>query len=70
VVAATTATFRVLGDEHWASDVITGALVGTIIGYGVPLLHYRHHDIGRVDVAGMKLQLVPFGSGASLVGTF
>jgi hypothetical protein len=45
-------------------------LVGTIIGYGVPLLHYRHHDIGRVDVAGMKLQLVPFGSGASLVGTF
>jgi membrane-associated phospholipid phosphatase len=70
VVAAATSTFRVLGDEHWASDVITGALVGTIIGYGVPLLHYRHHDVGRVTAGGMTLQLVPSVGGAGVVGTF
>ncbi len=70
VVAAATATFRVLGDEHWASDVITGALVGTIIGYGVPLLHYRHVDVGRVNAGGVTMQLVPSGTGASVVGTF
>ncbi len=70
VVAAATSTFRVLGDEHWASDVITGALVGTLVGYGVPLLHSRHHDIGRATVGGVTMQLVPFGSGASVVGAF
>jgi hypothetical protein len=70
VVAAATSTFRVLGDEHWASDVIAGALVGTIVGYGVPLLHYRHHTIGRMSLGGVTLQLVPSRNGASLVGSF
>ena len=37
-VAATTATFRVVSDVHYASDVLTGALVGTLVGYGVSLL--------------------------------
>jgi membrane-associated phospholipid phosphatase len=69
-VAATTATFRVVGDVHYASDVITGALIGTVIGYGVPLLHYRHHDLGSVSAAGMKLQLLPSANGMSVLGVF
>jgi membrane-associated phospholipid phosphatase len=40
-LASATATFRVLGDRHYATDVLTGAAVGFGIGYGVPaLLHY------------------------------
>jgi len=40
-LAATTGTLRVMGDRHYASDVVIGSLVGFGIGYGVPtLFHY------------------------------
>jgi membrane-associated phospholipid phosphatase len=70
LVAASTASLRVLADVHYASDVLTGALVGTLIGYGVPLLHYRHYDVGKVSAGGMTMQLVPSLGGAGLVGSF
>jgi membrane-associated phospholipid phosphatase len=70
VVAATTASFRVLADEHYASDVLVGALLGTLVGYGVPLLHYRQHSFGSHRTGGMTLQLVPSAGGAGLVGSF
>jgi membrane-associated phospholipid phosphatase len=70
VVAAATASFRVVADEHYASDVIVGALVGTLVGYGVPLLHYRHPTFGRVQTGGVTLQLVPSAGGAGVVGSF
>jgi hypothetical protein len=32
---------RIVYDEHWASDVLVGATVGTLSGYVLPsLLHY------------------------------
>lgn len=69
-VAAATATFRVTGGEHYASDVITGALVGSAIGWGVPLLHFRRPDIGQVKTTGMTMRIVPQGTGAGVVGIF
>jgi membrane-associated phospholipid phosphatase len=69
-VAATTASFRVLADEHYASDVIVGALVGTLVGYGVPLLHYRQHSFGGLRTGEVTLQLVPSAGGAGVVGSF
>jgi membrane-associated phospholipid phosphatase len=68
-VAATTATFRVVGDMHYASDVITGAIVGSLVGYGVPLLHYARRDLG-LRTGAVRLQLVPSAGGAGVVGTF
>ena len=38
-VAAATAFFRVAGGKHFLSDVLTGAAIGTAIGYVVPWLH-------------------------------
>ena len=70
VLAATTSSFRVLADMHYPSDVIVGALVGTLIGYGVPLLHRRHKSFGRVTTGGMTLQLVPSAGGVGVVGIF
>jgi membrane-associated phospholipid phosphatase len=55
---------------HYPSDVLVGALLGTVVGYGVPLLHYRHPSFGRVTNGGMTLQLVPSAGGAGVVGTF
>ena len=37
--ATTTAMLRVAGDRHYASDVLTGAVIGSAIGVLVPLLH-------------------------------
>lgn len=40
VVATVASALRVVSDEHWATDVLAGALVGLISGYLLPrLLH-------------------------------
>ena len=67
-VAATTATFRVVSDVHYASDVLTGALVGTLVGYGVPLLHYGRHEPASTNT--MQLHLVPAVGGLGVLGIF
>lgn len=74
-VAGTTATFRVVADVHYASDVLLGAAVGTLVGFGVPLLHYRHFGGGdrlRSDSARYRptLNLVPSPGGIGVAGTF
>ena len=69
-MATTTAMFRVVGDVHYASDVIGGALVGTLIGYGVPWLHYRHPQLGTLQTGGLRMQIVPSPFGAGVVGQF
>jgi len=67
-VAATTATFRMAADVHYASDVMTGALVGTLFGFGIPLLHYQTRP--DTDRLGVKLQLVPAAGGLGVAGAF
>lgn len=40
-LATTTGTLRVVGDRHYATDVLVGAVIGFGVGYGLPmLLHY------------------------------
>ena len=71
VAAAATGALRMAGDMHNASDVITGAIIGTAIGLGVPALHYRHRDrkvVGKpmdYDIA-----LYPTGAGVGLAVTY
>ena len=69
-VAATTSTFRVVGDMHYTSDVLLGALVGTAIGYGVPLLHYRSVLPSGASHSDLKLMVVPAAGGVGVVGIF
>jgi len=69
-VAATTATFRVVSDVHYASDVLTGALLGTLVGYGVPLLHYSRRANSTTTMAEVQLHLVPSPGGIGLLGIF
>lgn len=70
--AATTGMLRIASDQHYASDVITGALVGTGIGLGLPyLLHYRKRGVAENERAGdFHIQLVPTVTGGAAVGTF
>lgn len=55
---------RMLAGKHFPSDVLVGALAGTAIGIGVPLMHRRDRR-GR-----NSLTLYPAGAGLALVGTF
>jgi membrane-associated phospholipid phosphatase len=69
--AAGAATLRVMGDMHYATDVLTGALVGTIVGVGIPLLHYR--SAGFSDDRPRHLgtvKIMPVGTGVGVGGTF
>lgn len=74
--AATVGTMRVVGDQHYLSDVLVGAAVGTFSGLGVPwLLHYgptaRQDDdpLGESDL-GLRMQLVAHPGGIGVGGTF
>jgi membrane-associated phospholipid phosphatase len=69
-VAATTSTFRVVADVHYASDVLLGALVGTAVGYGVPLLHYRQARAPQHSSSDLRLMLVPSAGGIGVLGIF
>jgi membrane-associated phospholipid phosphatase len=77
-VSVSAGLLRLVYDEHWASDVITGWAVGAASGYLLPaLLHYGFHD-GRPpgEIASGDLRAVPTllpyagGAGAGLVGVF
>ena len=67
--AGAAATLRVVGDMHYATDVITGALVGTSVGLVVPWMHYKGFR-ASTRTGQVEMQLVPTGTGASVVGTF
>jgi membrane-associated phospholipid phosphatase len=75
-LAATTGGLRIMSDNHYASDVMTGAAVGTVIGLGVPwLLHYREEipegqPEGGPQRADLSITLVPGPTSGAVVGTF
>lgn len=52
-LAATTGVLRIAAEAHWPTDVLTGAVVGTGVGIGVPTLLHARRD------AGSELQVVP-----------
>lgn len=72
VVAGATATLRVMSDQHYATDVLAGALVGSAVGLGVPALHYSGGQWADKPgkVGGLELRFVPTGLGATVVGVF
>jgi membrane-associated phospholipid phosphatase len=61
--AAGTAYLRVAADQHWFTDVLVGAAVGTAVGFFVPWLH-------RGDGAQPTTSLVPIPNGLALAGRF
>jgi hypothetical protein len=74
--AAAVGAMRVVSDQHFASDVLTGAAIGTLSGLGLPwLLHYRggaapaaSSERGRP--AGVTLRFAPAPMGGAMMGTF
>lgn len=68
--AGLTSLFRVLGDQHYATDVLAGAAIGTAIGLGIPFAHYELLGSPAETSDGTSLVVVPTGSGFGVVGRF
>lgn len=67
--AAATATLRVVGDQHYLSDVLVGAVIGASIGFGLPALHhYRTRSPERPSA--FQWHVMPTLGGVSAGGTF
>ena len=74
VNAAAVGTLRIVGDQHYVTDVATGAAVGTLSGLGLPwLLHYgplARVSAGILPRSPISLSVVPHPQGLGLGGRF
>ena len=60
-IAGTIAALRMLSGNHFATDVIVGACIGTVIGIGVPLLHKIGVQKNASKDDKVELTLSPMG---------
>jgi membrane-associated phospholipid phosphatase len=58
--AAAIGVSRIEAGMHFATDVLAGAALGSLVGYGVPLLHLQKND------GGTKVMLSPFSVGVRI----
>ncbi len=56
-LAAATGYMRYRGGKHFPTDIISGAIMGSLIGWGVPKLH---------EVDGVDLTIAPSGGGIGM----
>ena len=56
-LAATTGYMRYQGCKHYPTDIISGAIIGSLVGWGVPKLH---------EVDGVNLTVAPSGGGIAI----
>lgn len=79
-LAGFTGYARIAADQHYATDVAVGAVVGSTLGWLVPFLHYvgggsprapsASTDYGTLPLVPVSWSVVPMGPGAAVVGTF
>ena len=56
-LAATTGYLRYQAGKHYPTDILGGAIIGSLVGWGVPKLH---------EVAGVKLTIAPSEGGTAI----
>ena len=70
MVAGTSGVMRIVGDFHYATDVATGALVGSALGFGLPLLHYGLGiQVPSARIGKAEVFLLPTARGILLTGS-
>jgi hypothetical protein len=72
--AGLTGAMRIVGDEHYATDVAMGATIGTLTGLGVPwLLHYgplAEVQSETEQASVVRFAVVPAPNGVGVGGAF
>jgi membrane-associated phospholipid phosphatase len=71
-MAASVGYLRIAADKHYFSDVMTGAVVGSLVGIGVPLLFHSRSpsDTTAPGTTGQPLSGPPVRSAFSVSGAF
>ena len=71
-VAGATGVLRIVSEQHWGTDVLVGAAMGTFHGLMIPwLFHYRTGDLPEAPKDGsIRWYVVPNATGASVTGVF
>lgn len=72
-VAVGAGTLRIVGDQHYATDVLAGAVIGTSIGLLLPYaLHYGRSssEPDASDDSDLSAHLFPTPQGVGVAGTF
>lgn len=59
---------RMAGDQHFLSDVLTGALFGTAVGFGLPYLFYYAHSKDKPNATLKAMGFESFSIGPSAGG--
>lgn len=69
-VATATGLMRIVGNQHYFTDVAAGATVGLLSGFGIPwLLHYG--PLARQNEnTGLRVSVIPTPGGLGLGGEF
>jgi membrane-associated phospholipid phosphatase len=71
VIAAGTGVARIGADFHYATDVLTGAAAGSLVGWLVPWLHYTTGTVPEAkQTSELRLTLVPTPGGLGVSGVF
>jgi membrane-associated phospholipid phosphatase len=56
----TLGTLRVVSDKHWPTDVVTGGILGSAIGFGLPyFVHYRTREPLSAALLPPNMAFVP-----------
>lgn len=58
MAATSVAYFRVASGEHFTTDVIAGAVIGSAIGYLIPVLHTKRFENTSLSVMPDECKLV------------
>jgi membrane-associated phospholipid phosphatase len=70
VAASITGVLRIAADRHWATDVITGAVLGGTLGYAIPALHVKFAGGSTQAGAVLTPAVSPGLLGVTLAGRF
>jgi membrane-associated phospholipid phosphatase len=65
-------TLRIVSDDHWATDILAGGLLGVAFGWGVPTLMHLHGHSSADPTSHLLPIAVPVqhGVGAGVTGWF
>ncbi len=70
-IAGTTGALRIVADQHWATDVLAGAAMGTFSGLAVPyLLHYGWGEPEEPQPDEISVSILPLPTGGMISGVF